>query len=331
MVNTLRHWFVPHHSNNHRAKALHIDAMFVYAFAFVIFNLATRVISINHPDILGYATNIHVEQLLAETNVKRQAAGLSPLSLNNQLSQAAAGKASDMFGKNYWAHVSPDGKTPWDFIVGAGYKYSVAGENLAKNFQDSSGVVTAWMNSPSHKENLLKPNYKEVGFAVVNGVLQGEETTLVVQMFGSQPGGRTVVAAEPSPALETAQSPVGNEQPVITQPPAIAQAPEITPAVEEQVVPVVIPEVASVTEVQSNAGIFPAFSSVLLSPKFDIVAVRRDVSMVFAGIFAGVLLVDMYVAMKKRTIRAVGSSLAHVLFFGVMIVSMNVVLRGSII
>lgn len=325
MFHTLKHWFVPHHSNNHRAKALHIDAMFVYAFAFVIFNVATRVISINHPDILGYATNIHVQQLLAETNAKRAEAGLPALSLNPQLSQAAAGKASDMFGKNYWAHVSPDGKTPWDFINGAGYKYSVAGENLAKNFQDSNGVVNAWMNSPSHKENLLKPNYKEVGFAVVNGILQGEETTLVVQMFGSQPNGRVVVAAEPSPATEVSQQPIAQE--VI--PPVLAQAPEISPIVTQA--PVVIPEVASVTEVQPNSGIFPAFSSVLIAPKFDIVALRRDISMAFAGVLIGIMLVDMYVAMKKRTIRAVGSSVAHMLFFGIMIVSMNVVLRGSIL
>lgn len=325
MFHTLTHWFIPRSSNNHRAKALHLDAMAVYAFAFVIFNLFTRVVSINHPDILGYATNIQVEQLLAETNAKRQAAGLSPLTLNPQLSQAAAGKASDMFGKNYWAHVSPDGKTPWDFIVGAGYKYSVAGENLAKNFQDSSGVVAAWMNSPSHKENLMKPNYKEVGFAVVNGVLQGEETTLVVQMFGSQPGARTVVAAEPSPADELTQQVVAQE----AVPPVIAAVPQISPIVTQS--PVVVPEVASVSEVQPKTGFFPAFNSVIFAPKFDIVALRRDVSMVFGGVLVGIMLVDMYVAMKKRTIRAVGSSLAHVLFFGVMIISMNVVLRGSVL
>lgn len=322
MFHTLRHWFTPHHSNNQRAKALHIDAMFVYIFAFVIFNVSTRVISINHPDILGYATNIQVEQLLAETNAKRQAAGLSPLILNQQLSEAAAGKAADMFGKNYWAHVSPDGKSPWDFIVGAGYKYSVAGENLAKNFQDSTGVVNAWMNSPSHKENLLKSNYREVGFAIVNGTLQGEETTLVVQMFGSRPNARVVQAAEPEPTLAQAPKVVP-----VAEEPVIAQALEVTPAIE----PVVIPEVASVTESQEKTGFFPAFSSVLIAPKFDLVTLRRDVSMIFGGVLAGIMLVDMYLAMRKRSVRAVGSSLAHVLFFGAILISMNVVLRGSVL
>jgi len=107
---------------------------------------------------LGFATDISIQALLKDTNDKRIENGLQPLTLNDQLNQAAAGKAADMFGNNYWAHISPSGKTPWDFILGANYQYVYAGENLAKDFQDSQGVVDAWMNSPSHKENLLNSN-----------------------------------------------------------------------------------------------------------------------------------------------------------------------------
>jgi hypothetical protein len=89
-----------------------------------------------------------------------------------------------MFEDNYWAHISPSGTKPWDFIVAEGYDYEYAGENLAKNFNNSNDVVTAWYNSRSHRENLLSTNYDEIGFGVVNGVLEGYETTLVVQMFG---------------------------------------------------------------------------------------------------------------------------------------------------
>lgn len=328
MFEVLRHIFTPHQSNNHRAKALHLDAMFVYIFAFLLFNLVTRSINVNHPDILGYATNIQVEQLLSETNARRQEAGLAPLSLNQQLSEAAAGKAQDMFSKDYWAHISPDGKTPWDFIVGSGYKYSVAGENLAKNFQDSAGVVSAWMNSSSHKENLLKSNYREVGFAIVNGKLGGEETTLVVQMFGTRPGSRVVEAAEPPAQLAQAQQPAPQSEPVISQSPLVSPAPVVT----EIAPPVVISEVASVTEVSPvQPSYLTPFSSVIINPKFDIMTLRRDVSMVFAGILVGVMLVDLYLGMKRKTVRAVGSSVAHVLFFVAIIVSMNVVLRGSVL
>ncbi|MCX8008608.1 MAG: CAP domain-containing protein, partial [Patescibacteria group bacterium] len=169
----IKHFFIPHHGNNHRAKALHLDLMTIYILLFAIVNIGLRSLHQKFPDILGYATNIQVQQLLQKTNEKRIEAGLRPLVLNQQLSQAAAKKAQDMFAKNYWAHIAPDGRTPWDFILAAGYKYSVAGENLAKNFQDSESVVNAWMASPTHRDNILKSSYRDVGFAVVNGRLQG--------------------------------------------------------------------------------------------------------------------------------------------------------------
>jgi len=182
---SLHHFLVPHTGNNHRAKALHHEALLAYVLLLGIFNLSIKLLHTQAPSVLGYATDIRVEQLLKDTNAERSNAGLSALSLNSQLSAAAAGKAADMFLNNYWAHNSPQGKTPWDFIVGSGYRYTLAGENLAKNFQMSDGVVSAWMASPSHKANIMKAGYQEVGFAVVNGVLNGEETTLVVQMFGA--------------------------------------------------------------------------------------------------------------------------------------------------
>jgi len=295
--------------------------MFLYLLAFFVFNLVLRVTSQSFPDVLGYATNIQVERLLAETNAKRAEVNLTPLTLNGQLSLAASRKATDMFAKNYWAHVAPDGKTPWDFIVGSGYKYTVAGENLAKNFQDSTGVVNAWMASPSHRDNLLKGTYREVGFAVVNGKLLGEETTLVVQMFGTRP------------------RPVGDAAPVVPQAPVdapvVAQAPVVEPVVADLPVvnqQVVVPEVASVTEV--NSEVAPSsltFSSVLNLPKFDVLKVRRDATMIFGGVLIGILCVDLYLASKKRTVRAVGSSVAHVFFFLAIMFGVNFVLRGSVL
>ncbi len=180
------HLFVPHHTNNHRPKVLHIDALIVYVLLFGLLRIGTGALHARMPDILGYATDIYVDKLLAATNAKRQASGLAPLALDGQLSAAAVRKAADMLGNNYWSHTSPKGATPWQFITESGYTYTVAGENLAKNFSDSQGVVEAWMASATHRENILKSSYRDVGFAVVNGILNGEETTLVVQMFGSR-------------------------------------------------------------------------------------------------------------------------------------------------
>ena len=183
-----RHLFTPHHSNNHRARLLHSSSVLGYLVLFVIVQFFLNFVHSVNPNILGYATDVSVIELLAETNNRRMEHGLAPLELNEKLSKVAHAKAEHMFANNYWAHTAPDGSTPWVFILDEDYEYLVAGENLAKNFDHSTGVVTAWMNSPSHKENLLKDDYSDIGFAIVDGVLQNEETTLVVQIFGTEKG-----------------------------------------------------------------------------------------------------------------------------------------------
>jgi len=130
--------------------------------------------------ILGFATDISTQKLLTLTNEERAKDGLSELSYNLKLEEAAQKKAKDMFAKDYWSHYGPSGETPWDFILDSDYQYEYAGENLAKNFLFSGDVVNAWMNSETHRDNILRKEYSEVGFAIVNGVLNDEETTLVV-------------------------------------------------------------------------------------------------------------------------------------------------------
>jgi hypothetical protein len=142
-------------------------------------------VSLYQPGILGVNSNIVLEEIVSETNKQREKLGLSPVVINQSLNQAASAKASNMFSENYWSHYSPSGKDPWGFISGAGYKFAYAGENLARNFYNSDDVVKAWMNSPTHRENIVNPKYKEIGVAVVDGVLVGQKTTLVVQMFGT--------------------------------------------------------------------------------------------------------------------------------------------------
>lgn len=184
------HLFVPSENNDYQAKAIHLDFLSFYLIFALFLTFSYRLFSQTGLNVLGLATDITVEKLYQLTNEVRGKYNLPPLNYNEKLSQAAYLKAQDMFAKNYWAHYAPDGKTPWEFILKVGYQYEYAGENLAKNFLFSQGVVDAWMDSPSHRENILKKEYQEVGFAVVNGVLNGEETTLVVQMFASPQEGK---------------------------------------------------------------------------------------------------------------------------------------------
>ena len=90
-----------------------------------------------------------------------------------------------MSTKGYFAHNSPENKTPWFWFDQVGYKYVYAGENLAINFNDSKDVAQAWMNSPTHRDNILKAGYTEVGTALSTGMYKGKEAIFVVQLYAS--------------------------------------------------------------------------------------------------------------------------------------------------
>ena len=149
------------------------------------------------PNVLAFATEISSQALLSETNQRRADSDAEPLSLNDRLTEAARAKAQDMAERNYWSHETPDGQQPWIFIDGAEYQYIKAGENLAYGFLTSEQTVNGWMNSQTHRENMLDPAFSEVGFGYVNAVnFQGSnEETIVVAMY-AQP--MTADSSEPS-------------------------------------------------------------------------------------------------------------------------------------
>lgn len=181
----LHHIFVSGNHNNHQAHSISHSTLTALLFLSIACLSTLPHIGLSSESVLGFATDIQSKSLLDVTNEQRIANGLSVLRENAKLTKAAQDKAEDMYAKGYWAHFGPNGETPWTFILSQDYDYEYAGENLAKNFMTSSAVVDAWMNSPTHRANILNGNYKDVGYAVVNGNLNGEDTTLVVQMFGS--------------------------------------------------------------------------------------------------------------------------------------------------
>lgn len=189
MKQFLHHLFIPRESNNHRARILHHKSLLLSILFLLVAQFIIGFSRAHFPNVLGTATDISIQRLLSITNEARHKEGAGEVVLNDKLSQAAILKAQDMFAKNYWAHNSPDGTTPWEFFKRVGYDYTYAGENLARGFTSSGDVVDAWMASPSHRENMLSSNYREVGFGILSGQLLGEDTTLVVEEFGSRNGG----------------------------------------------------------------------------------------------------------------------------------------------
>ena len=165
--------------------------------------IATILVNIGNPikrrGVLAYATNMSIDQLLVATNNERTQNGAGGLSLNQNLNSAAQAKANDMIARNYWSHNTPDGQEPWIFIDGAGYKYLKAGENLAYGFDSSNDTVTGWMNSPTHRANLLDGGFNDVGFGFANGASYNNSgpETVVVAMYGNP---QVLAASNQTPA-----------------------------------------------------------------------------------------------------------------------------------
>lgn len=293
-MSILRHWLVPHHTNNKRARLLHPSSLsFLIAF-FAVFQILLGQLSRTFPSILGYASSIPPEEVIRLTNIERRNQGLSELKLDPQLAAAAAQKASDMFARDYWAHISPTGTQPWFFVTQAGYDYRYAGENLARDFSDPAAVVRAWMESTTHKDNLLNGRYQDIGIAVVDGQLGGRETTLVVQMFGTR------LSAQPSVAANTG---AGGVQQV--------RAAEIEPSPILTPTPVMI--VAESRPVSSPFG------------------VTKLMSLLILALIIGVLVVDIVSVRRQKIVRWTSKSFAHLAFMLVLFAAAIIVYRGQIL
>lgn len=288
---TIAHLFHPQRSNNHRPRVLHPLPLFyltLLAIGFAGFLRMGLIFSGSFDRVLGYASSITPEKVVRMTNAEREEKTLEPVRYNQVLSEAALAKAQDMFSDQYWAHVAPDGKQPWDFLADAEYTYTLAGENLARDFMTTEAMVEAWMKSPSHRENILQSRYTEIGVAVVDGILFGHETTLVVQMFGTPSTGQAPSISD-SAMQATAPNPGLNVAPVTE---------EGQPAV-----------LASVTVPGGSIEVPPLFTPLQLA---------KAVFLSIIMIVSGTLLYDMVVVGHRQTARAVGKNLAHIAYLAVV-------------
>lgn len=174
---------VPHKANQYRPHA--IRRYGIAALVALVLVIQGAYNGAHGGNVLGTEAQITTNSLLAATNAQRVNNGEQPLTLNAKLNAAAKLKVQNMFADQYWAHTAPDGTTPWHWFTAAGYDYSDAGENLAKDFSTSISTVSAWMASPTHRANILNSKYQDVGFAVMDSTLNGEPTTLVVALYGA--------------------------------------------------------------------------------------------------------------------------------------------------
>jgi len=295
----LAQFFLPHPETHQKTELLHWHYLVIYLLLFMFLRVGIDLYSFVRPGVLGTNANITIQQIIEKTNQERQAKGLSTLKENSALDQAAQAKAKNMFEENYWAHFSPSGKDPWGFIKGAGYGYTYAGENLARNFYNAEDVVKAWMNSPSHRDNLLNSHYQEIGIAVAEGTLQGQQTTLIVQMFGTP---FNPVAAKPTVNLQAKTVEVKMEAPVKEKASSYSQ-------------PVLV------------AGAQNPSQAAVLDP-----AVLIKISgMILASFLALLIILDLFVLRKRGVFRISSHHIAHLGLLSLLILALLVSKIGNIL
>jgi hypothetical protein len=316
----ISHYFFPRYSNNHRAKLIHSASLVLVALLFIAYQFVLQAIPLSGVNILGYAANIPPDQIISLTNQKRSESGATPLAYSAQLSQAAKLKGEHMLSMNYWSHVAPDGTEPWKFFGDVGYRYRYAGENLARDFSNPQDAINAWMASPSHKENMLSTKYKEIGVAVVEGDLGGVETTIIVQLFGTQ-------LTDTAPQFSVAEA-----RPQVT----IAPTPTaVLPTAKPTLVPTSVPVAAQLSPFPTSGSIAPIdvpaqqnvnTFQILISP----FATTRSIAIATTLIFIAVFVIDGFVVTRRKIPRYSGRTFAHIAFLGMILAIVLIAKAGKI-
>lgn len=124
-------------------------------------------------------------KIVSLANEERRHLHLPTLTKSQLLTEAAQKKAEDMAARGYFSHQGPDGQEPWIWLTRSGYQYLAAGENLAINFDDSELLDQAWMDSPRHRANILRSDFKEIGVGIARGHYQNTSAVFVVQFFAT--------------------------------------------------------------------------------------------------------------------------------------------------
>lgn len=253
MIKWVKRHFIPHEGNDHRPHFLHRRNVKQLIGVVLLLELALFVLP--GLNFVKYFENLNLGAVLpgvlsSLTNAERLENNLPELRESEVLNRAAQLKAEDMARKGYFAHTSPEGITPWYWLNVVGYSYSYAGENLAVHFIDSQDVTEAWMNSPTHRANIVHGAYTEVGTGVAVGMYEGYETVFVAQVYG-RPQAVVASASQTNSRGLTRQNPTGSDTDRNLQ---TSPTPQLAEAVlgESQPAPVVQQKTTGLKQVAEN-------------------------------------------------------------------------------
>ena len=179
---------IPHQGNNHRPHLLRTKRAVAYSLFFlllkggVIFTIAAMPMqAFLAPDILA-KQQARLIFLVDELRAKQDVTGLY---VENKLINSAYAKSADMLTGQYFSHVSSEGKDLNYWLKQANYDYWVAGENLAMGFSSADAVMQAWIQSPLHYQNLVDPDFIDIGIGLASGDYNNQSTIFITQHFAA--------------------------------------------------------------------------------------------------------------------------------------------------
>lgn len=130
------------------------------------------------------SAGISADSVVARSNVIRVKQARLPLRADAALAQAAQLRARELVAGAYFDHVRPDGAPFSTAVIEARYPFERVAENLAIDYLNESPLLDGWLESPSHRQALLNPEYAHVGIGVASGVIGGKPTIVTVQLLG---------------------------------------------------------------------------------------------------------------------------------------------------
>lgn len=182
----LKDFFIPHEGNNHKPKSLRARTLIFYLIIALVLKAGVTVFLFFTYPTPAEMSRIIASKMIELTNIARRKNNIHELRVNEVLTASAFQKGQDMIERDYFAHDTPEGKKPWEWINKSQYDYVYAGENLAMDFSSAEMIQEAFMRSPTHRRNILNPNFRDIGVAVVTGEMFGRQVDLLVEFFGTR-------------------------------------------------------------------------------------------------------------------------------------------------
>jgi uncharacterized protein YkwD len=205
------------HTNSISTSSKKVSAILDSTISSVLSKPRTTAKSTVTPNAVIDTSPLSVENIIDATNQERIKAGLQPLKTSTKLEQSEKIKTEDMITNHYFEHTSPNGKTVADLGNEVGYNYVVMGENLAVgDFTDAHDLLTAWMNSPGHRANILNTSYEDIGVYAAQGTYQGRTVWFAVQHFGTERGVCPIISSSLKNSIDALNTSITAQEAAIT-------------------------------------------------------------------------------------------------------------------